>query len=361
MDFFNQLSDIASRIPKQLNLIQNEEATKHAMILPFIASLGYNTYDPTEVVPEYTADIGVKKGEKVDYAILQSGKPIILFECKHHTTNLNEVHASQLHRYFHVTDARFAILTNGIIYRFYTDLEAPNIMDSKPFFEFDLLNFNERDVEELRKFTKPAFDVGTILTTASELKYTFEIKRIVSAELQNPTDDFVKHFAAQVYSGSRVGQSVLEQFRPIVQKAFRQYISDQVTGRLKSALDTPVEGEGIDTSADEETSLEETTEVETPDIVTTEEEREGYHIVRAILRESIDVKRIVVRDQKTYCGIILDNNNRKPICRLWFNRSQKYLGLLDKGKDQEHKVPIDSLDDIYQYAERLKATIRNYE
>jgi hypothetical protein len=356
MDFHSQLRDLASRIPKQLEHIQTEEATKHAMIMPFIAAMGYNTYDPTEVVPEYIADVGVKKGEKVDYAIMQGGKPILLIECKHHTVNLNEVHASQLHRYFHVTEARFAILTNGLLYRFHTDLEATNRMDSKAFFEFNVLNFSERDIEELRKFTKSAFDVDSILSTASEMKYTFEIKRIVAAEMQSPSDEFVKHFASQVYAGKMV-QSALEQFRPIVLKAFRQYISDQITERLKPALNPPAESD--DTEQEPDPDADEPEEA-TAEIVTTEEEMEGYRIVRAILRQDVAVERIVMRDQKTYCGIILDNNNRKPICRLWFNRSKKYMGLLDKDKKEE-RVLLNSLDDIYRYADRLKATVKNYD
>jgi hypothetical protein len=358
MDFLNQIRDIATRIPKQLEHIQTEEATKTSVILPFIAALGYNVFDPTEVTPEYTADIGTKKGEKVDYAILKDGDPILLFECKHHEVNLGDVQASQLHRYFHVTKARFAILTNGIIYRFYTDLVAPNLMDDKPFFEFNLLDFTERDVDELRKFCKTVFDVGNILTTASELKYTYEIKRIVSVEMQTPTDEFVKHFAAQVYA-RKMMPSVTEQFRPLVQKAFRQYINDQISSRLKSAMGNSEETILTTTEETPEAPADDTPPIEEkPKIVTTEEEQDGYHIVRAILRENLDVKRITMRDTQTYCGILLDDNNRKPICRLWFNRSQKYLGVFDGEK--EDKLPIDDVDSIYQYAERLKMTAQKY-
>ncbi|NJO08065.1 MAG: restriction endonuclease [Chloroflexaceae bacterium] len=358
MDFLNQVRDIATRIPRQVEYIQTEEATKTAFILPFIAALGYNVFDPTEVTPEYTADVGTKKGEKVDYAILKDGEPIILFECKHHSVHLGEVQASQLHRYFHVTKARFAILTNGIVYRLYTDLVAPNLMDDKPFFEFNMLDYTERDVDELKKFCKSVFDVGNILTTASELKYTFEIKRIVGVEMQTPSDEFVKHFASQVYAG-RMSQSAMEQFRPIVLKAFRQYINDQISSRLKSALgssDEPAPTLPDDTT--EPAAETQEPEEEKPKIVTTQEEMDGYYIVRAILRENIDVKRIAMRDAQSYCSILLDENNRKPLCRLWFNRSQKYLGLFDG--DKEDKVPIDDVDSIYQYADRLKATIQKY-
>lgn len=361
MDFLNQVRDIASRIPRQCEHIQTEEATKTAFILPFITALGYNVFDPTEVTPEYTADIGTKKGEKVDYAILKDGEPIILLECKHHGVDLGAVQASQLHRYFHVTQARFAVLTNGIAYRFYTDLVAPNLMDEKPFFEFHMLDFNERDVDELKKFCKAVFDVGSILTTASELKYTFEIKRLIVSEMQTPSDEFVKYFASQIYTG-RMWQSAIEQFRPIVQKAFRQYINDQISSRLKSALGSNDEATPVLTEEPPETpespAEEASSEVEKPKVVTTQEEIDGYNIVRAILRENVDVKRIALRDAQTYCSILFDDNNRKTICRLWFNRSQKYLGLFDG--DKEDKIPIDDVDSIYQHAERLKATVQKY-
>lgn len=129
--------------------------------MPFLAALGYNVFDPTEGTPELNADIGVKKGEKVDYAILRDGKPILLIECKHHAADLGKVHASQLYRYFSVTESRFGLLTNGIVYWFYTDLEALNKMDSKPCFEFNLLDFREQDAEELKKLSKSADDSST--------------------------------------------------------------------------------------------------------------------------------------------------------------------------------------------------------
>jgi predicted type IV restriction endonuclease len=191
MDFIDKIRELSARIPKQLEYIQTEEATKNALVMPFISALGYKVFDPIEVTPELCADVGVKKGEKVDYAILREGEPIILFECKHHAADLGKVHASQLYRYFSVTEARFSVLTNGLAYWFYTDLEAPNKMDEKPFFEFNMLDIKESAVEELKKFSKSVFDLDNILTTASELKYTREITRLLVEQMQEPTEEFV--------------------------------------------------------------------------------------------------------------------------------------------------------------------------
>jgi hypothetical protein len=358
MDFIDKIRDLSARIPKQLEHIQTEEATKNALIMPFIGALGYNVFDPTEVTPELSADVGTKKGEKVDYAILQDGKPIILFECKWHGCDLSKEHTSQLYRYFSATTARFGILTNGLHYWVYTDLDAPNKMDEKPFFEFNMLSVREQDVEELKKFTKSAFDLDSILTTASELKYTREIKRILAEELQSPSESFVKFLAPQVYNG-RMTQSTVEWFTPTIQRALKQFINDRVNERLKAAaaLDTTTEATG---AADTAEAVEEL-DKETVHTETTSEEIEGYHIVKSIMRELIDTERIAMRDQQSYCGILLDNNNRKPVCRLWFNREKKYIGLFDGESRKEERVPIGDLDDIYRYADRLRATLQRYE
>ncbi len=354
MDFIDKIRELGARIPKQLELIQTEEATKHALVMPFIAALGYDVFDPTEVVPELNADIGTKKGEKVDYAIRKDSKVIMLFECKATTCDLGQAHASQLYRYFSVTDTRFSVLTNGLVYWFYTDLDAPNKMDSKPFFEFNMLDIREQDVEELKKFTKSVFNLDGILTTASELKYTREIKRILSEQLQDPSEDFVRFFGSQVYSG-RMTQSVKEQFTEMTRRAFRLFINDRVQERLKSALASDTtEPEPV--TADTVTTNEDTT----GKIVTTPEEIEAYHIIKAICSQVMEPDRVVMRDQQTYCGVLFDDNNRKPIARLWFNTSQKYIGLFDGEDRQEKKTPITKITDIYQFTDRLKTTATTY-
>jgi hypothetical protein len=137
MDLDIKLKQLAERIKTSKEIILTEEATKHSFIMPFLSALGYDVFDPTVIVPEFTADIGTKKGEKVDYAILQDGKPIIVIEAKNHTEKLDN-HNNQLIRYFNVTDSKFAILTNGIEYRFFSDIEETNRMDKIPFLTVNL-------------------------------------------------------------------------------------------------------------------------------------------------------------------------------------------------------------------------------
>ena len=194
MDFIDDVRTRSDRFAKRIEHLETEEATKSALVLPFIQMLGYEIFDPTEVVPEFTADVGTKKGEKVDYALIQDGKPAILIECKKYGSNLDEAEMSQLLRYFTVTAARFGILTDGIVYRFFSDLDQPNVMDTKPFFEFNILDFTDIQVTELKRFTKSAFAVREIVDAARELKYTTEIKRILAEELAAPSKEFVRFF-----------------------------------------------------------------------------------------------------------------------------------------------------------------------
>lgn len=349
MDLHNHLNAIADKAEQLKDKIETEESAKHAFTLPFINALGYDTFDPTEVVPEFTADIGLKKGEKVDYAIFQNGSPILIIECKHWKQDLN-VHSSQLFRYFHVTKTRFALLTNGIQYRFYTDLEESNKMDEKPFFEFDITRLKETTIKEIEKFHKSKFDVSKIVDNASNLKYTREIKSLIDEEMVEPSPDFVKLFASRIYSG-RLTANVLTEFTEIVSKAFSQIISEKVNDRLNSALNKEEE---------KQKSEEAVEEVEESKIETTEQELEAYRIVVSLLRRNVNVDRIVHRDTQSYFGILLDDNNRKPICRLHLNGNKKYLGIFDENK-KETKKHIESIDDIYNFESELLQTVEFYK
>lgn len=359
MDFIDRINELSARIPKQIDYCLTEEATKNAMVMPFINALGYDVFNPLEVVPEFVADIGIKKGEKIDYAIHRDGKPAILFECKWANADLNVEHASQLYRYFAaLPDVRFGVLTNGVIYRFFTDLDKPNVMDGSPFFVFNMLDYDERHINELKKFTKAAFDLTQILTSASELKYTAAIRAILDREFSQPSDELIRLLVTQVYDGKMTAKT-LAQFAPLVGRTLKRFIADQVNTRLKSALDDTNKAQKSQEPPVPEPMPEDTKAAMAQDIVTTQEEIEGFLTIKAVLRDITDVKRLHMKDAKTYCAILLDNNNRRPICRLHFNREQKYIGLFDKDKDEE-RVPIDSIDDIYKHADRLRATIALY-
>lgn len=356
MEFEEKLATIATKIDQQNSIIQTEEATKNAFIMPFIQSvLGYDIFDPIEVIPEFIADIGTKKGEKIDYAILKDNKIQILIECKKYGEDLNLSHASQLYRYFSVTDARIAILTNGRHYQFYTDLDAPNKMDSKPFLELDMLDIDDHIVLEIKKLTKPAFDISSIINAAGELKYVSQIKKIIAVQFLSPDDDFVKFFASKAYEGSLITQKVKEQFKPLILKAAQQYLSDQINGRLKSVI-TQSSNKQVDTNISKDDNDDNEQEVD--NLIELQEELDGFNIVKAILCSDLKLNRIFKRNTKSYFGILLDDNNRKPICRLHFKGNKKYIGIFNDKR--ETKYQIEDLDDIYKQQNNLRNTISQY-
>jgi predicted type IV restriction endonuclease len=363
MDIAERVQALALKIRKQKAVIETEEATKNAFVMPFISTvLGYDVFNPAEVIPEFTADVGTKRGEKIDYAVAHDGKIQLLVEVKKVRDPLKIEHASQLFRYFAVTNARIAILTNGEVYEFYTDLDAPNRMDAKPFLVLDFSTLDETLLPELAKLTKESFDLDSVISAAGELKYIGALKRVLAAQFKAPEDDWVRLLTTRVYDGAFT-QKVREQFAPLVAKAARQFLTEQVNDRLKNALGGPDGYVSVSGGAAEEPVAAQEDEArpvdEKGDIVTTEEEIEGFRIVRAIVCSEVPVARVVARDTKTYCGVLLDDNNRKPIARLWFNRSKKYLGVFDEQK-VETRIPLERIEDIYAHADLLRQTVSRY-
>ena len=352
----DDIKAIADRMPNVLPHLQTEQATKTALVMPFIEALGFNRLDPTEVVPEFTADIGVKTGEKVDYAIMRDGIPLMLIECKSANANLDSQHASQLLRYFSVTEAHLGILTNGVHYKFYADLDEPNRMDSKPFFELDMANLDDQLLPSLQMFTKGSFDLQVVMATASELKYTNEIKQFLGQQLQTPDPRFVRLLMDQIYSGRRTQQAI-DRFTELSKTAFARFINDRVYDRLRKAINQ-------DGSAVTESSMiQDTEERESANdsIHTSEEELEGLYIIKSILRQQVAPERITIRDHLNFCNILLDGSRRKRICRLYVqNRSQKYVGIVGDDR-QEESIPIETIDGLYALSDQLQMAVRRLE
>lgn len=350
-----KLEQLHDRVDALKDQINTEEATKNAFVMPFIQILGYDIFNPTEVIPEFICDIGTKKGEKVDYVIKKDDEPILIIECKHWKESA-DAHNSQLHRYYHVSKARFGVLTNGHIYNFYTDLEKPNIMDEKPFFTLDLSNLKNSNIKILENFTKNSFNLEGILDSAEALKYIKLIKNEYEKEINDPSDEFVRLLVNRFFDKPLTANRMVT-FKEYTKKALSNSLNESISSRLKNALNInetvpSIEVENID-PIDENNDGNK--------IETTEEELEGFHIVKAILRQKLPAERIAHRDTQSYFGILLDNNNRKPLCRLHFNSSNKYLELFHKGKDSGERVLLNSLDDIYNHTTELVQTINNYE
>ncbi|SOC24116.1 hypothetical protein SAMN05880501_11696 [Ureibacillus xyleni] len=343
--FTEQLKNFVNRIGTMKDSITTEEATKTAIVMPFFQTLGYDVFNPLEFCPEFTADVGIKKGEKVDYAILTDGNPMILIECKSITEKLQK-HDSQLFRYFGTTASKFSILTNGLEYRFYTDLEETNKMDTTPFFSFNILDLRDSQINEIAKFRKESFDVDNITSTASELKYLNALKSYLSVQFETPDEEFIKFLVNQIYDGAKT-KNIIEKFTPIINKGIKQMFNEKVNDKLNAALKSTGDA---NVSVNLPEPAEDIVELKEDDgILTTPEELEAYSVVKVLLKNIISPDRIFYRDNKSYFNIIIDNSIRKWIIRVYFERSKNFIVLNDAPNDKERTTlafqqPIDLVD-----------------
>lgn len=346
MSFDEKLSEFINRADALKESISGEEATKTSLIMPFFQILGYDIFNPLEFMPEYVADVGIKKREKVDYAIRLGGELIILIEAKDIKQQLQK-HDSQLFRYFGTTKAKFAILTNGIEYKFYTDLEEQNKMDTSPFLTINLLDMSESELSELKKFQKENFDVNTILDTAADLKYMNLIKSALKEEFNNPKDEFVKYILnSDVYDGVKT-QAVIEKYRPLIKKSIALYINEQVNDKIQNAL------KNNDTEMPEEEVVVDKSQEDK--IYTTAEELQSFYIVKSILLNSVPLERVSFKDTQSYFSIILDNKVTRWICRIYLKEHVKFIVINKKGEDV--RFEIKNIDDIYTLSDQLKERV----
>lgn len=354
MDLIDHLQALAARAEQTGDSLTNEEATKMALIAPFIQALGYDIFNPTEVKPEFSADLpGIKQGERVDYAVLENNQAKILIEAKPYRTDLKSAEKGQLSRYFQATHARIGILSNGRQFLFFSDLDRENLMDEKPFAEIDLFDLRSAPLEQIKQLSKSMFDLETLLSTAERLKYLRGVKEELRAELAEPTDWLVKEMARRVHTAERVSGQLIEKFRPVVIDAIKAVINDRINERLSSAMEAErVSVSGALQAEEEETSLPSPGD----SVEFTEEEREGLYVIRAICAKEIDPSRLSEKDTKNYCNVLLDGNNWKSILRMHFNGANKRIEIFD---DKEPRfVPLEKVSDIYRHGERILVALR---
>jgi hypothetical protein len=364
MDFIDVLRQFSSRANKMYAQIQTEEATKTSLIMPFFQQvLGYDVFNPDEFVPEFTADVGIKKGEKVDYAILIDGAPTILVEAKWCGEPLDR-HASQLFRYFGTTTAKIGILTNGLIYKFYTDLDEPNKMDMKPFLEVDILNIRELIVPELKRFCRSTFNVNEIFDRASELKYSNEIKAYFTSQLREPDDDFIKFMCGKAYSGVKT-QAVVDRFRPIVKSSLNNLITEMMNERISSALKSDADKEEdpkdvVHASPEPPDSDAEENLAKKSQIITTETELEAFHIIKACLSGVMDLSKITYKDTTNYFSVNYNGYPTKWIARVRFGVTKNYFSTRNPDGDEiRHDIEIPA--DIYKFRDEIIQSALYYE
>ncbi|MEO0821665.1 MAG: type I restriction endonuclease [Pseudomonadota bacterium] len=350
MDLRDAARDLAKRARVTRETAETEEATKNSAVMPFIRALGFDVFDLQQVVPEFVADVGTRKGEKVDYALKIEDKIVMLVEAKPISMDLGSAQYNQLYRYFSVTSARIGILTNGCQYWFFSDIDEQNRMDKRPFFKFDLESFDDEDVKELEKFHRESFSIEKILATASTLKYTSAAANYIKSQLEDPGDELVRIIGRQIYDGN-LTKATVDQLRSPIRLAFQQIIRERIQERLDRAFSP---------SSENEVQAVPPSVLEPSEITTTEEELGAFHILRAIGSEVTDPNRITLRDAKTYCSMFMYDNNRRPVCRLYFHsRSKRHVGVFDSEK-KEIKHEISDIAEIFKFKGEVQAVISHY-
>jgi hypothetical protein len=233
-DFADQIRELAAKLEIIKGHVFTEEATKASMVMPFLQVLGYDVFDPIEVIPEFKAEL--RKGEKVDFAIFDKDKdPKIIIEVKTVKTNLLPKAQDQLVGYFFgATKAIFAVITNGIQYQFYSDLERNNkIMDDYPFLIVNIVpSINSQEIEELKRFHKSYFNVDKIKSKAKELKHKGELKRYFKQQFKIQDDSFIKFLIKKTTFSGMITKATLDYFKPITHSAFKEYIKESIGEQL---------------------------------------------------------------------------------------------------------------------------------
>ena len=331
-----KLNILKQKIVAQQDRFATEESTKTALVLPFIQLLGYDIFNPDQVLPEYNCDLVKNKGEKVDYALLIKNKIEIIIECKGFNVDLTP-HRNQLSRYFVSSKAKYGVLTNGVDYQFFTDLDNENLMDNAPFFQFSLKNYSSTDVETLQQFCFNNFDAKIINKNASESKIITEVTNEIKNLFDKPSPDIIKLFTRATYKG-RYTESAISKLTTLFKRALNKYVNDRVSNQLNSILDS---------------------EENNNKIVTTEKEKQAFYIVQSILQDLIPTQDVVLKDQVSKCLILYKNDNSKPLLKLYFNdESNLEIELFDS--ESSRKISISAVEEIYNYKMNIISTGNNY-
>ncbi len=290
---------------KAINHSNDETQTRDNLIHPFFNILNYSKLD--DYTHEYISDMGDKKGRKVDIAItLGKKEPLILVECKSATAKLNDNHFRQLNEYcLYSPSAKVGVLTNGIIYNFYTvNQKEKKGLNSKPFFTFDLTNYDNSQLEMLALFNRQSIEINEIIQEAEDAYFLDNFDNALFKTLVE-TDDLVKLIFKNM-GGLRATEKALSQIKGLVNSI-----------SIKTALDRIIQKEISESNSG---------------IITTAEEIKAYNVIKTILAMSskikaADLERINYRDLKNSFLIIVDDKQTKNICSLVFKEKLKAIDI----------------------------------
>ncbi|KJR46715.1 hypothetical protein UF75_2898 [Desulfosporosinus sp. I2] len=356
MEFKEELQKLSTQIAERRIHVTNEEMTKQSLILPFIQLLGFDIYNPLEVRPEYIADFGKKKSEKVDYAIFKDSIPVMFFEAKSVNEKLHN-HDAQLCRYFNsAKDVSVGIITNGIEYRFFTDINDTNIMDNKPFFVVNITKLKESEIENLAKFRKDSFNKESLTRCAEELTYASTLDNNIKELLKNPSDEFVR-FLLKDFNFQRITSNIVEKFRPIVKQSISNAVLDRVSdGLYRQEVSTNIEPNVIIENEFDD-------KIKSKEIITTDDDLKSFEYIKVMLAKyGRNVDQLGYKDTQNYFSIYVSNlnnwfikinlesNNKNFVTRIESETLAKYsngfkIEVAPK-RVGESKIYINSVEDI---------------
>lgn len=341
MGLYDSVIELATHVAEKKGMCNSEEATKTSFILPFLKVLGYDIFDPTEVVPEVTR--AIKGNDRVDYVIQRNNTDLMLIECKHWDKNLDN-YVSQLQSYYSASDAKIGILTNGIEYRFYTETAKANLMDGAPFFVFCMDDVTGESINTLELFCRDRFEPNTILIEAKRLISKTRLHELVERELTNPSDDFVAYFFRKVHPRS---------FSSKAKAAFGEELHDELRLFIESR---------ISRSLALQTDMADYDTADCTNECFSKEAADALALIQDILGRFVTPERItaVPCDNNYYYSIRLDKSQWRPICKLHLNDNYKWMTVgrywpLSRKfyASIKYKVILDSISDISKYSKDL--------
>ncbi|MBH8564300.1 restriction endonuclease subunit R [Nostoc sp. CENA67] len=312
MGFTEDIAKLSEHVRNKADKGLNEQATKMALILPFLKAIGYDVFDASEVMPEYVADFATKQPgplKKVDFALAINGNVVMLLEAKA-CGQKAEAHDGQLRYYFNsLVATKVGIVTNGIVYRFFTDLRAVHVMDNEPFFTFNILEYDSKDIDNLKFFHRDNFDVAAIVRHAEEMLYVNGMTQLVGNLLRSSSDEFIRFLVSELRASDpkyefkgNISPAVINKFKPIVKKSIQGSLLELMTSSLNREMEQPVEVE-VEQEIEEEEKQQEPQESR---IVTTAEEITAFEKIKTITQASTSYNfEVKYKDTASYFGINL--------------------------------------------------------
>mgnify|MGYP003366224037 FL=1 len=328
MDAFKNRLKLHSEHVKNVGLhCTTEETTKQALILPFLDILGFSPYDPQKVKAEYGADFpGVKANERVDYALFCQGIPVMFIEAKAYKEKIDN-HCPQLSRYFNSTpEVTISAITNGVEWRFFTDLKEKNIMDPTPFLKIRMDEVTDADAEQLFRFRHDKFKPEALRTLAEESVYLSAFTKTISSSLREVDQEFVRYVASRSNVERQLNQRFLESITPLVKQAVELSVSAMVVSGLsgKNSTESPHDEVHDDNEQEKSDTQADVVDPDNPNIVTTYNERQLFDKIVSIIGAENDIQ---YKDTASYFGVLFQGKTNRWIVRYYDKKSKSSIQL----------------------------------